>query len=35
VIKFLPAPTNLDVIDDMLINEIYGADDAVAAHDRW
>jgi len=25
----------LDVIDDMLANEIYGADDIVAAHDRW
>lgn len=25
----------LDVIDDMLINEIYGADDVVAVHDRW
>jgi SpoVK/Ycf46/Vps4 family AAA+-type ATPase len=25
----------LDVIDNMLANEIYGADDIVAAHDRW
>jgi hypothetical protein len=25
----------LDVIDDMLANEIYGADDIVEAHDRW